>query len=159
MKLLAFALLVLLLAMPAHGQDYDAGLAAYERGDYAAALKEWKPLAEQGGAAAQYDLGLMYANGQGVPRDYVQAVKWYRRAAEHGHAAAQNNLGFMYDKGWGVPRDYVQAHKWFKLAAAQGNENGRSNSDIVEKQMTSAQIAEAQRMAREWLEKHERQVL
>ncbi len=66
------------LAMPAWGQDFDAGLAAYDRGDYAVALKEWKPLAEQGHAGAQHNLGLMYDDGEGVPQDYVQAVVWYR---------------------------------------------------------------------------------
>ncbi len=94
-RLLVVAALAVGLAMPAWGQDFDAGLAAYERGDYAAALKEWKPLAEQGYAAAQFNLGAMYDNGQGVPQDDAQAVQWYRLAAEQGMAEAQNNLGVM----------------------------------------------------------------
>ena len=65
-------------------QDYDAGLKAYSVGDYEAALEEWRPSAEQGDALAQYNLGFMYSNGEGVPQDYAEAVKWYRMAAEQG---------------------------------------------------------------------------
>ncbi|MBM3508219.1 MAG: SEL1-like repeat protein, partial [Alphaproteobacteria bacterium] len=83
-KLVAVILAALLLALPAAGQDFDKGLEAYGRGDYAAALKEWRPLAEQGDAIAQALLGFMYAEGQGVPQDHAEAVKWYRRAAEQG---------------------------------------------------------------------------
>ena len=77
--------------------DFQKGLAAHQRGDFATALREWTPLAEQGDAPAQFNLGLMYDNGQGVPQDDKTAVKWYRLAAEQGVAVAQFNLGFMYD--------------------------------------------------------------
>ena len=80
----------------------------------------------------------------------MQAVKWYRLAADQGDADAQSNLGLMYANGRGVPQDHVQAHKWFDLAGAGGDEDGRKNRDIVTKKMTPAQIAEAQRLAREW---------
>ena len=80
---------------PAIAQDLDKGLAALQRGDHAAALKEWRPLAEQGNALAQSALGLMYYEGRGVTRDYLEAVEWYRKAAEQGNAWAQNNLGVM----------------------------------------------------------------
>lgn len=96
----------------------------------------------------------MYENGEGVPQDYVAAVKWYRKAAERGFALAQNNLGQMYINGEGVPQDYIQGHMWSYLAAAKGYEIGRENRDIIAKKMTPAQIAEAQRLAREWLEEH-----
>ena len=85
--------------------DFDKGLDAYDRGDYATALREFKPLAEQGDAYAQYNLGVMYDKGQGVPKDYKTAVKWYTLAAEQGDADAQNNLGLMYDEGKGVPQN------------------------------------------------------
>ena len=75
-------------------------------------------------------------------------------AAEQGHDDAQYNLGGMYLNGKGVPQDYIQAHMWSSLAAAKGNENGRINRDIIAKKMTLAQMAEAQRLAREWLEEH-----
>jgi hypothetical protein len=79
-------------------QDSDKGDAAYERGDYAAALREWRPLVEQGDAKAQYDLGLMYKHGLGVERDYGEAVKWFRLAAERGEVEAQSSLSFAYAK-------------------------------------------------------------
>ncbi len=77
-------------------------------------------------------------------------MKWYRKAAEQGNADAQTTLGVMYANGEGVPEDFIQAHMWFNLAAAQGNELGRENRDIVAERMTPAQVAEAQRLAREW---------
>ena len=128
---------------------------AYDRGDYATALKEWQPLAEQGKADAQLGLGAMYFYGQGVPQDYAEAVKWYRLAAEQGQADAQIALGFMYYFGHGVPQDYVQAHMWYSLAAERsspGEDRDQliSYRDEVEAKMSPDQVAEAQRLAREW---------
>ncbi len=130
-------------------------MAAFDRGDYATALREWRPLAEQGDATAQYNLGAMYDKGQGVPQDDAEAVRWYRKAAEQGFALAQYNLGRMYYKGQGVPQDYVQAHMWNNLAASRffpGERRDRAvkSRDIVAKRMTPAQISEAQKLAREW---------
>ncbi len=135
--------------------DLAEGLAAYDRGDHATALREWRPLAGQGDAGAQVWLGFMYANGHGVPQDYAKAVGWYRKAAEQGMASAQNNLGFMYSKGRGVPQDYAQAHMWSNLAASRsppGEDRDESvkNRDLIAKKMTPAQISEAQKLAREW---------
>ncbi len=134
---------------------FNAGVVAYKLGAYAMALREWRPLAEQGNAKAQYNLGLMYRKGQGVPQDDAEAVGWWRKAAEQGHATAQYNLGFMYGKGLAVPQDYVQVHMWFNLAASRfppGEDRDQSvkNRDIVAKRMTPAQISEAQKLAREW---------
>ena len=78
-------------------------------------------------------------------------IGWRRR---RGHGVAQYSLGFMYDHGEGVPEDLVYAYLWFNLSAAQGNETARSNKDIIEQQMTRGQIAEAQRLSREWIEAH-----
>jgi hypothetical protein len=103
------------------GGDVDKGLAAYESGDFATALQEWVPLAEQGDAGAQFMLGAMYEKGDGVPQDSQISVKWYTLAAEQGHHPAQTNLGTMYRKGDGVPQDYEIAVKWYTLAAEQGN--------------------------------------
>ncbi len=150
---LAVALLIA-LATPSQA-DFREGLAAYLRGDYATALQEFKPLAEQGLAVAQNNLGIMYDTGRGVPQDYAEAVKWYRRAAEQGQASAQLNLGAIYHEGQGVPQDYVQAHMWYTLAALRspsGLIRGAAvrHRDIIAERMTPAQIAEAQRLAREW---------
>ena len=76
---------------------------------------------------AQYNLGIMYYNGQGVPQDYAEAVKWYRLAADQGDAYAQYNLGVMYDNGEGVPQDYKEAVKWYRLAAEQGHAKAQYN--------------------------------
>ena len=100
---------------------FDEGVAAYNRGDYAAALREWHPLAEQGYAKAQYRLGLMYGTGKGVLQDYAEAVKWYRKATEQGYAKAQYRLGFMYFEGQGVPQDDARAVGWGRKAAEQGD--------------------------------------
>ena len=96
----------------------------------------------------------MYNKGDGVPQDYGEAVKWYRLSAEQGLAQAQHNLGGMYVLGDGVAQDYVRAHMWFNLAAAQGDELARKTRDLLAERMTSAQIAEAQKLARKWMEKH-----
>jgi len=85
-------LLIFLFGIPAFA-DYQKGLDAYESGDYATALKEWKPLADQGHVVAQYNLGIGYANGKGVIQDYKGALKWFKLAAKQGHAEAQYRKG------------------------------------------------------------------
>jgi len=100
--------------------QYGQGMAAYNSGDYATTYRLWKPLADQGDAGAQYNLGDLYDYGQGVPQDYAQAAYWYRKAADQGYAPAQNNLGVLYDVGHGVPQDYAQAAYWYRKAADQG---------------------------------------
>lgn len=229
MRHLLPAIAALLLLLPsAAAQDYDKGQEAAKRGDFATASREWRPLAAQGHAKAQYGLGVMYHrgdgvpqsyaearkwyrlaaeqgnakaqyglsflyyHGHGVPRDYAEAIKWvrpaaeqgladaqfrlgfmyfagqglsmnhteaahwYRKAAEQGNVAALNNLGVLYKYGYGVPSDYVQAHMWYNLAAIQGAEKAADNRDSVGRRMTPAQIAEAQRLAREWMDQHGR---
>lgn len=185
--MLRAALIALALsAAPVSAGTFDDALAAHQRGDYAEAMRLWRPLAEQGYAGAQYNLGLMYyngegvpqdyaaaarwyrmaaeqgvafaqtvlgimyVNGQGVPQDYAEAARWYRKAAEQGDAWAQYSVGLMYGDGKGVPQDYMLAHMWFNLAAAQGTAEAKTDRDIVAKHMTNEQIAEAQRLAREW---------
>jgi TPR repeat protein len=125
--------------------DLAAGLEAAKRGDFATAMREWRPLAEQNNAKAQFNLGLMYAQGDGVPEDDAEAVRWYRLAAEQGHASAQNNLGLLYGKG--VSGGDVQAYAWFNLSGAQGNKLASQNKGIIQKRMVPAQIAEAQQLS------------
>ncbi len=147
------AVVVVLTAAPAWAADLQAGADAYAQGDYATAVKELRPLAEEGDADAQFNLGVMYAKGQGVPQDDTEAARWYRLAAEQGLADAQSYLGWMYLTGERVPQDYVQAHMWFNLAAARGEEDARRARDRLAKKMTPPQLAEAQRLAREWTPK------
>ncbi|MDO9312787.1 MAG: tetratricopeptide repeat protein [Nitrosomonas sp.] len=117
--------------------------------DYKQAVDWYRKAAAQGDAGAQYNLGVMYFEGKGVPQDYKQAVDCYKKAAAQGNATAQNNLGRMYANGQGVSQDYVRAHMWLNLAAAQGDSVAVKNRDLAAKIMTAAQIAEAQKMARE----------
>jgi TPR repeat protein len=111
--------------------------------------------AEQGNPLSQFNLGLMYYKGRAVRQNYTEAVKWWRLSAEKGFAEALNNLGMMYGNGDGVAQDHVEAHKWFDLAAAhhpRGRKRRKSvrDRDFLVKRMTSAQVAEAERLAREW---------
>jgi uncharacterized protein len=100
--------------------DFRRGFDAYNKGDYATALKEWKPLAKSGFIHAQYNLGLMYYLGQGVRRDVRNAYEWWSLAAEKGHLSAQDGLGNIYKSGRAVPRDYKKAVELYSLAAQQG---------------------------------------
>ena len=208
---LVFCLIVLLLPLStaitacerksgeAIQRVFEDASAAYEQGDYATAYRLIKPLAEQGYAKAQYNLGVLYNKGIGVPQDYTEAMKWYRKSAEQGLADAQYNLGVMYHKGEGVPQDYTETSKWYWKAAEQGHADaqyslgamyGRGqgvqqdrvqaymwlslaasrfsepeiqkrqmailNIGLIASEMTPEQIAEAQRLVREWKPKKER---
>ena len=111
---------IIMFCSPVAAQSFDKGLAAYRNEDYATAFKEWKPLAEQGNASAQVNLGIMYEFGRGVPEDHKEAFKWYKLAAEQGYAEGQFYLARRYDQGEGVLQDYKEALKWRRLAAEQG---------------------------------------
>ena len=170
--------------------DFETGMDAYERGNYATALSEWRPLAENGDAQAQlhlgmlyhqgqgvlqdytaarqwyekaaaqgypmaqYSLGLLYDNGDGVPQNYAKARQWYEKAAARGYAMAQTNLGVLYAHGRGVPQDEVWAYMWYSLAAEQSTDPrdtlAADRRDNVARRMTPAQVAQAQKLAREW---------
>ena len=137
-----------------YAQDFQKGLKAYNKGDYATALREWRPLAEQGNAGAQFNLGFMYENGLGVPQDDKEAVNWYRKSAEQGNANAQYNLGLMYQGGLGALQDDVYAHMWFNIAASNGHDDARIARHLVAKRMTTEQLTEAQKLARECVRKN-----
>jgi TPR repeat protein len=191
--ILAGVALALTLTGGAVAEPFQEAVAAYQRGDYATAARLLRPLAEQGNASAQNNLGMMYKDGQSVTQDYAEAIKWfrlaakqgdaggqsnlgrmydnglgvakdtaeaikwYRLAADQGSATAQNNLGSMYAKGEGLPQDYVLAHMWFSLAISRflaweikDRDRAMRNRDLVASKMTSAQLAEAHQLAREW---------
>ncbi len=162
LRRIAIALVLALLALPATGQDFQKGLAAAMRGDYATVLREWRPLAEQGDVKAQYNLGFMYQLGQGVLQDYGEAAKWYRKAAEQGSFTAMSYLGGMYVEGKGVPQNFVLAHMWFSIFVDVGQVSLSDRARTARKRhriamrMSPAQIAKAQKLAREWREKHKK---
>ena len=147
--------LALVLSTPVLAADFVVGWKAYQRAYYAAAWEEWRPLAEQGDATAQYYLGVMHQNGDGVPQNYALAVLRYFQAAEQGLPEAQRNLGIMYTRGSGVPQNYVFAHMWLSLAIerlAPGvtRDEATNLRDGIAKYMTSAEVANAQRFAKQW---------
>ena len=107
-----------LSAIAAGAAPLDDAVAAYDSGDYRQALARLRPLAEQRNAVAQFYLGIMHANGSGVPRDLAEAQRLYRLAAAQGHAPAQFNLGVMHLNGFGVPKDAAEARKFYQQAAA-----------------------------------------
>ena len=112
-----------------------------------------KRLAEQGDVYAQFELGVMYDNGLGVPENDAEAVKWFRLAADQGDAKAQLNLGVMYYNGEGVPESYTKAYALTSLAAGQGVDAASNARDIVKEILTPAQLAEGQRLAAECYER------
>lgn len=134
------------------GVIYDFGRGMPE--DHAEAVRWYRLAAVQGDARAQTNLGFMFATGRGVSKDIVEAERWYRLAAEQGHVSAQYNLGVMYASGEGVPLDIVRAYMWWDVAASQGEEGAQRLKDITEEEMTREQIAEAERLSREWIEEH-----
>jgi len=103
-------------------QNFERGAEAAKSGDFAAAIREWLPLAEQGLTVAQFNIGLLYQTGSGVPRNLKEAARWYELAGKQGDPRAQTNLGFLYQRGIGVVKDYNEAAKWFQLSAKQGDQ-------------------------------------
>lgn len=128
----AFATLLLLLSATAVLADYADGRKAYDSGDYAGAMQEWKPLAERGDASAQYGLGLLFETGKGLPQaDPGTAVEWYEKSAAQGMSTAQSNLGLMYAEGRGVPRDVLRAVELWRQAAAAGQPSAQFNLGLT----------------------------
>jgi TPR repeat protein len=135
---------------------YQEGLDAYAKGDFATALGKFQPLADKGNAQAQFNLGVMYRQGQGVAQNDAQAVAWWSKAAEQGHVEAQDNLGLRYARGQGVAQDWVQADKWFTVAAAAGNQTATGNKKVVELHMPPEKVADASAQAQAWMQSHKK---
>ena len=112
--------------------DFDKGFKAYNSGDFAAAVKWFTLAAEQGDADAQFNLGMVYWDGEGVSQDIKAAMKWFTLAAEQGDADAQNILGVMYDEGEGVSQNIKAAMKWFKLAFEQGDADAQKTLEVYQ---------------------------
>ena len=120
-------LAVLLVAWPVSASDLGRGIDAYRRGDGAAALAVFEPLAERGDRNAQFMMGVLHEDGLGVAKDLGQAIAWFRRAADAGLASAQYNLGQYYENGTGVAADPSTAVGWYRRAAAQGHGKAQNN--------------------------------
>ncbi|MCZ6862267.1 MAG: tetratricopeptide repeat protein [Alphaproteobacteria bacterium] len=137
---------LLALSLPA-AADFAGGLQAYDAGDYARALEEWRTAAGKGDIDAMVGLAGLHASGFGVRQNYASAAQWYEKAARRGHASAQLNLGDAYARGRGVKRDLIAGHMWLSLAAGQGKIWAAQRRDQLEKSMTPTQIASAQARA------------
>jgi uncharacterized protein len=108
--------------------ERSSGFAAYKRGDYPTALREFQA---EGSPDGNFAIGLLYYKGEGVKRDMREAASFFRKAADHGHAGARNNLGLMHAQGSGVPRDYRKAARWYRMAAEQGYDKAQFNLGLL----------------------------
>ncbi len=125
------AAMVVCLSTAAPAAPYDDAVAAYKAGDFSTAVGLFLPLARDGMAEAQFDLGVIFLRGEGVTVDPVTAAEWFARAAKQGHADAQVNLGLMYQRGDGVPQDFEKAARYFQQAADQGHAKARNDLAIL----------------------------
>jgi len=130
-RALVFVLAIAWGSSVAMADPYEDAVAAYQRGDFATALRLWHPLAAQGNSNAAYVLGMMYDDGMGVAPDAQAAAQWYRQAAEQGNAWAQYALGAKYITGDGVALSYQEAAKWTALAAAQGHAGAQRSLGVM----------------------------
>jgi len=147
-QLTLITVLFIALVQPAVAKNYETGVIAYELGDYKTALKKFRPLAEEGHAEAQANLGFMYSKGQGVPLDYSKAIKWLSKAAAQESAHAQHNLGIIHGNGLGVPQDHFLAYVWFNIAAGNGHETSSIKRDLAATRLNPTDLKAAQAIAR-----------
>jgi len=142
-------------ARPPEPPSFHDGLLAYHRGEPVTAFEIWKPLADRGHVAAQYSLGMLYQQGEGVLRDLRMAAHWYRKAAERGDPDAQLNLGLLYAQGDGVRQDFIEAYKWFSLAfrayaPGEYRDAAFRNRENAAAAMTDEQIKKAEGLVDAW---------
>jgi len=155
MKVYKFIPILGMFILPACQLDEPPPTADDTIDTYSELMADTMTKAEQGDAYSQHSLGGMYEYGIGIiPQDYEEAMRWYRRAANQGYARAQDSVGSMYEYGDGVPQDYIQALMWYNLAASdltgEYKERNVKSRDLIAKEMTAEEIAEAERLAREW---------
>lgn len=135
-------------------KTYQEGVEAYQAGKFDVAAAKFKELADKGDASAQFNLGSLYHQGQGVAQDDKQAALFFAKAAEQGHTDAMDNLGLRYAKGEGVAQDWGQAYKWFSIAGMRKNVSAAQNAKVALSKMTPEQIDQAQVAAKDWMEQH-----
>jgi uncharacterized protein len=148
LRLLASLVAMAVVAAPALAAPLDDGIRAAQTGNFATAFQLLTPLAESGNAQAQFVVGVLFANGRGVPEDPAEAAKWYRRAAEQGMPESQNNLGALYSAGEGVPHDHAEAKRWWSLAAERGF--GRSQLNLAGLYLEGEGVAQDYVQAYKW---------
>ena len=134
--------------------DFSRGLAAYNSGDYATALRIWRPLAERAEPRSEAGLGFMYHRGLGVAVDDREAAVWLGRAAEHGQAEGQLMLGLLFYYGRGVMQSFIRAYAWCELAEINGNGDATLCRDAALESMSNADREEAFRLVVELRQRH-----
>lgn len=136
--------------------NYEKGMKQFKPADAVEAVRQLKPLAEQGNAEAQFNLGSLYYQGVGVTQDYPQAIQWMYKAAEQGYVPAQVTLGSIYAEGvWGViEKDNSRALMWFIFASAQGDIQASEFKNNLAGKMTTTEIAQAQSLVKEFRPQH-----
>jgi uncharacterized protein len=147
-------LLAMLVPLAAHA-GFEEATEAYGVGDYAKAMAEFKPLAEQGDAKSQYFVGFLNYRGYGVVKDDAAAASWFRKAAAQGDSLGAFYLGKMYEKGEGVEKDLIQAHLWLSVSAKNApnaRDAGYTKEDIqkIERKMSPEQLAKAKELGKQW---------
>jgi len=153
-RLLAAASICFCLAPAAMAGPHEDGMAAYEAGDFAAALQHMRPLAEAGDARAQYQLGAMHGQGEGVTQSDAEWVAWLQRAADGGYAPAQTEIGLILVDGVHLPKNWPLAHMYFNLAVENGDPEAIAVNAWLRSQLTPEQEAEAARLKGAWLNEH-----
>ena len=133
----------------------NAGAAAYRAGKFEEAVRFWTPLAQEGIPAAEYNLGVLYEKGQGVPQDLAKAASFYRKAADQGVTTAQLALGRLNAGGRGMPKDYIESYKWLSLAILSTTDSEQRKAvtdlrDMLTKLMSPAQLTEARKLVAMW---------
>jgi TPR repeat protein len=155
MKKIVAGLLLLFLPVTSGWAGFDEGAVAYTMGQYGKALEILVPLAESADHPyAQYYLGVMYTNGQGVKQDFAEAAKWYSRAAKQGISQAQFRLGEIYAKGQGVPADPEQAYAWFAVAAQLGHAQASAALGSSSQKLSPAELAQAKKLSSEFIQQY-----
>ena len=140
---------------PAHA-GFDDTLKIYKKGDYQTAFEQFKELADDGNHGAQYYLGEMYRQGNGVQINLQEALKWYSLSSETNNAAPQYRLGNIYESGQAGSEDLKAAYMWYALASINGHGAGKQSMERVAERMSAAEIAEAKKMVDEWVKKHKK---
>lgn len=133
---------IVLLVSPVWA-DFDSGVSAYASGDFEVAAREFSLLAAKGNKEGQYHLGLLYEEGQGVPKQFDEAVSCYTKAAAQGYVDAYFALGEIYISRSTPKIDRVSAYRWLELAAQHGHPRGQDEFERNKKAMTAEQLDEA----------------
>ena len=154
-KYIVVLLLLLTSSIRLAYADFNDGVVAYLMGQYDKAYNTMRSLAETADHAyAQYYLGMMYLNGQGVDQSYEEAAKWFRKAAEHGVPQAQYKLGYLYNQGQGLPKDLESAYAWYRVGAEYHHQKSINSIDKVKGQLTSDELKEAEKLSSDLIKQY-----